>query len=148
MANARYILTKRAASEKYSADLRKVNYTFSEQFTHTPKYAFPDGSDGGFWVRCSNGRITVSSPTNRISICGDLALAISAPSTTDAGALSPPMASSAILITPDRVYLLPTCSQLTWGAGVLTQQAQQMEDPTISRQLRMFPVLRAHAATR
>ena len=59
VANARYILTKRAASEKYSADLRKVNYTFSEQFTHTPKYAFPDGSDGGFWVRCSNGRITV-----------------------------------------------------------------------------------------
>ncbi|MEZ7909059.1 MAG: hypothetical protein QMC26_12365 [Pseudomonadales bacterium] len=59
VANARYILTTRAASEKYRADLRGVNYTFSEQFTHTPKYAFPDGSDGGFWVRCSNGLITV-----------------------------------------------------------------------------------------
>lgn len=59
VANARYILTTRASSEKYSADLRNVNYTFSEQFTHTPKYAFPDGSDGGFWVRCSTGLITV-----------------------------------------------------------------------------------------
>ena len=59
VANARYILTTRANSEKYQADLRNVNHTFSEQFTHTPKYAFPDGSDGGFWVRCNNGSITV-----------------------------------------------------------------------------------------
>jgi len=59
VANARHLLTTRANSEKHSADLSSVNYTFSEQFTDTPGYAFPDGSDAGFWVRCFNGLITV-----------------------------------------------------------------------------------------
>ena len=50
-----------------------------------------------------SGLITRSSPTNKISIYGDFAFAISAPSITDAGALSPPIASSAIFTILDRV---------------------------------------------
>jgi len=56
---ARHILTMRAALTKYADGLSDVEYTFAEQFTQTPQYAFPDGSDGGFWVRCSYGQITV-----------------------------------------------------------------------------------------
>lgn len=56
---ARYILSTRAASEKYTDGIKDLVYTFSEEFTDTPGYAFPDGSHGGFWVRCAYGRITV-----------------------------------------------------------------------------------------
>ncbi|MEM7385799.1 MAG: DUF1553 domain-containing protein, partial [Verrucomicrobiota bacterium] len=34
-----------------------------EEFTNTPKYAFPDGSHGGFWVRCDHGQLTVGAGT-------------------------------------------------------------------------------------
>ncbi|XOV86459.1 MAG: hypothetical protein ACFHX7_16005 [Pseudomonadota bacterium] len=56
---ARHLLSARAASEKYAADLQQVNYVFSEEFFNTPGYAFPDGSHGGFWVHCALGDITV-----------------------------------------------------------------------------------------
>lgn len=56
---ARYVLTSRSISEKYRDTLKPHSFTFSEEFTHTPKYAFPDGSHGGFWVKCDNGLITV-----------------------------------------------------------------------------------------
>ncbi len=35
------------------------DFLFAEEFSHTPLYAFPDGSNGGFWVQLRNGRITV-----------------------------------------------------------------------------------------
>lgn len=56
---ARYVLTSRSISEKYREAIKTHNYTFSEEFTHTPKYAFPDGSHGGFWVKCDHGLLTV-----------------------------------------------------------------------------------------
>ena len=59
VSSARHILSTRAASEKYASALRGVDFTFSEEFTDTPKYAFPDGSHGGFWVRVVRGQITV-----------------------------------------------------------------------------------------
>lgn len=59
VSSARHILTTRANSEKYRDSLNDVVYTFAEEFTDTPSYAFPDGSHGGFWVRCDHGRITV-----------------------------------------------------------------------------------------
>ena len=59
VSSARHVLTARAASAKYADGLRNVVFTFSEEFTHTPKYAFPDGAHGGFWVRCDHGDITV-----------------------------------------------------------------------------------------
>jgi len=59
VSSARYILCSRAVSEKYADGLKDVAYTFSEEFTNTPRYAFPDGSHGGFWVRCDHGAITV-----------------------------------------------------------------------------------------
>ena len=57
VSSARHILTERAA--RYSLELRDVSYTFAEEFTNTPAYAFPDASHGGFWVRCERGLITV-----------------------------------------------------------------------------------------
>ena len=59
VASARHILSERAASAKYAHGIKDVVYTFSEEFTETPRYAFPDGSHGGFWVRCDHGAITV-----------------------------------------------------------------------------------------
>lgn len=59
VSSARYFLTQRAHSDKYAPGLRDVTYTFSEEFTDTPEYAFPDGRHGGFWVRCDHGSITV-----------------------------------------------------------------------------------------
>lgn len=59
VSNARAILTSRARSEKYRDAIKNVDFTFSEEFTHTPNYAFPDGSHGGFWVRCRRGKLTV-----------------------------------------------------------------------------------------
>jgi hypothetical protein len=59
VSTARHLLTTRAMSEKYADGLTDVEYTFAEEFTHTPGYAFPDGSHGGFWVRCDRGSITV-----------------------------------------------------------------------------------------
>ena len=56
---ARHILTARATSAKYADLLKDTTYTFSEEFTETPAYAFPDGSHGGFWVRCDHGKLTV-----------------------------------------------------------------------------------------
>ena len=56
---ARHVLTTRAESEKYAPGLRDVVYTFSEEFTDTPAYAFPDGRHGGFWARSDHGRMTV-----------------------------------------------------------------------------------------
>lgn len=56
---ARHILSERAVSERYASDIQDVVYTFSEEFTETPRYAFPDGTHGGFWVRADHGTITV-----------------------------------------------------------------------------------------
>lgn len=59
VSSARHILSTRAASEKYAGGIKDVDYTFSEEFTDTPGYAFPDGSHGGFWVKVTKGQITV-----------------------------------------------------------------------------------------
>ena len=59
VSSARAILTSRAQSDKYRDAIKDIDFTFSEEFTHTPKYAFPDGSHGGFWVRCRQGRLAV-----------------------------------------------------------------------------------------
>ena len=59
VSSARRILTARATSEKYADGIKDLQYTFSEEFTDTPAYAFPDGAHGGFWVRVDHGRITV-----------------------------------------------------------------------------------------
>ncbi len=59
VSTARHILSTRAASEKYADGIKDIVYTFSEEFTETPQYAFPDGSHGGFWVHCNHGQITV-----------------------------------------------------------------------------------------
>lgn len=59
VSSARHIVTTRAASEKYADGLTDVVYTFAEEFTDTPRYAFPDGAHGGFWIRCDHGEVTV-----------------------------------------------------------------------------------------
>ncbi len=59
VSSARQILTARATSAKYADALSDVVYTFSEEFTDTPAYAFPDASHGGFWVHVNHGQITV-----------------------------------------------------------------------------------------
>lgn len=59
VSSTRYILSTRAASEKYADGIKDVVWTFSEEFGNGPKYAFPDGSSGGFWAHCDHGRITV-----------------------------------------------------------------------------------------
>ncbi|MFP6824367.1 MAG: hypothetical protein VB915_11215 [Pseudomonadales bacterium] len=59
VSSARHILSTRATSEKYAAGIQDIVYTFSEEFTDTPGYAFPDGSHGGFWVHCDHGHISV-----------------------------------------------------------------------------------------
>lgn len=59
VSSARHIVTTRAASEKYADGLKNVVYTFAEEFTDTPRYAFPDGAHGGFWIRCDHGEVTV-----------------------------------------------------------------------------------------
>jgi len=58
---ARHIVCTRAASEKYADGLKDVVYTFAEEFSDTPGYAFPDGGNGGFWIRCDRGAVTVGS---------------------------------------------------------------------------------------
>lgn len=57
VSTARHIVTTRA--EKYADRIKDDVYTFSEEFTHTPAYAFPDGSHGGFWIHCDHGAVTV-----------------------------------------------------------------------------------------
>ncbi len=57
VSSARHILTTRA--EKYAEKIRDIDFTFSEEFTDAPAYAFPDGSHGGFWVRCVKGQVTI-----------------------------------------------------------------------------------------
>jgi hypothetical protein len=59
VSSARHILTARATSAALAPGLRDVTYTFSEEFTQTPRYAFPDGAHGGFWVRAAQGHVTV-----------------------------------------------------------------------------------------
>ena len=59
VSTARHILSQRATSEKYAPSIKDVAYTFSEEFTETPRYAFPDGAHGGFWVQVDHGCITV-----------------------------------------------------------------------------------------
>ncbi|MCY3885603.1 MAG: hypothetical protein OXG24_11900 [Gammaproteobacteria bacterium] len=61
VACTRHIVSTRALSEKYRNGLTDVEYTFSEEFINPPKYAFPDGSPAGFWIRCDRGSITVGS---------------------------------------------------------------------------------------
>ena len=61
VSSARHILTERAA--RFARDLRDVTYTFAEEFTDTPRYAFPNGAHGGFWVRCERGLVTVGAGT-------------------------------------------------------------------------------------
>lgn len=57
----RHIVSTRALSDKYRDDLTDVVFTFAEEFVNPPKYAFPDGDSGGFWVHCDHGAITVGS---------------------------------------------------------------------------------------
>lgn len=57
----RHIVSTRAMSDKYRDGLTDVVFTFAEEFVNPPKYAFPDGSSGGFWVHCDHGSITVGS---------------------------------------------------------------------------------------
>jgi|TARA_Y100000310_G_scaffold281529_4_gene302051 hypothetical protein len=59
VSTARHILSTRATLDEYADGISDVVYTFSEEFTDTPRYAFPDGSHGGFWVHCNYGQITV-----------------------------------------------------------------------------------------
>ena len=59
VSSARAVLTARAESDKYRDGLLGVDFLFSENFSHTPKYAFPDGSNGGFWVSCKFGELKV-----------------------------------------------------------------------------------------
>ena len=59
VSSARHIVTTRAASQKYADGIRNVVYTFAEEFSATPRYAFPDGASGGFWIRCEHGEVTV-----------------------------------------------------------------------------------------
>ena len=59
VSTARHIVSTRARMEEYADGIDDVVYTFSEEFTDTPAYAFPDGSHGGFWVHCNHGQITV-----------------------------------------------------------------------------------------
>ena len=59
VSSARHVLTTRATSAKYADRIADIVYTFSEEFTDTPAYAFPDGSHGGFWVHVDRGLITV-----------------------------------------------------------------------------------------
>ena len=56
---ARYILTSRVALLKYSSGIAGLTFTFSEEFTGTPHYAFPDGVHGGFWARFEHGVVEV-----------------------------------------------------------------------------------------
>jgi len=56
---ARHILTARAALPKYAGGIAGLTYTFSEEFTGTPHYAFPDGAHGGFWARFERGAVEV-----------------------------------------------------------------------------------------
>lgn len=59
VSTARHVISTRARMEEYADGINDVVFTFSEEFTDTPRYAFPDGSHGGFWVHCSHGQITV-----------------------------------------------------------------------------------------
>jgi len=59
VSSARHVVSTRAASEKYADGIKDTVFTFSEEFTDTPQYAFPDGSHGGFWVHCDHGIISV-----------------------------------------------------------------------------------------
>jgi hypothetical protein len=59
VSSAREILSARAASEENAKAISGLVYTFAEEFTDTPSYAFPDGSHGGFWVHLEYGQITV-----------------------------------------------------------------------------------------
>ena len=63
VSTARHLLTTRAMSAKYADGIKGLEYTFAEEFTDTPRYAFPDGSNGGFWVHCDHGLITVGAGT-------------------------------------------------------------------------------------
>ncbi|MFP6581863.1 MAG: hypothetical protein VCD00_04835, partial [Candidatus Hydrogenedentota bacterium] len=56
---ARKIVSIRARSDEFSEGLKNVEFTFSEMFTDGPEYAFPGGGDGGFWVTCFHGEVTV-----------------------------------------------------------------------------------------
>ncbi len=59
VSSARHIVTTRAMSAKYAYGLKDIAYTFSEEFTDTPAYAFPDGAHGGFWIRADHGQVTI-----------------------------------------------------------------------------------------
>ena len=59
VSSARYIISTRATNPKYAPGILDTEYKFSEEFTDTPAYAFPDGSHGGFWVHCSQGQVTI-----------------------------------------------------------------------------------------
>jgi hypothetical protein len=58
---ARRIVSDRAVMSVYDDGLTNVDYLFSEYFTDGPKYAFPNGEPGGFWVKVSYGEVTVGS---------------------------------------------------------------------------------------
>ena len=59
VSSARHIVSTRARMPEHLAGIRDVEFTFAEEFTDTPHYAFPDGTSGGFWVRCDHGHVTV-----------------------------------------------------------------------------------------
>ena len=59
VSSARFILSSRAKSKKYSDSIKNIQYTFSEEFINTPAYAFPDGAHGGFWARFDYGEVAI-----------------------------------------------------------------------------------------
>jgi len=59
VSTARYIVSTRSRMDEYVDGIKDVEYTFSEVFTDTPRYAFPSGEDSGFWVHCNNGDVSV-----------------------------------------------------------------------------------------
>ena len=59
VSTARHVVSTRAKMAEYASGIQDVVFKFYEQFTNGPGYAFPDGADGGFWVYCNRGEITV-----------------------------------------------------------------------------------------
>jgi hypothetical protein len=59
VSSARHLLTTRSMLPKYVDGIQDLEYIFAEEFTDTPRYAFPDGTHGGFWVHFDHGLVTV-----------------------------------------------------------------------------------------
>ena len=67
VSSARHIVSTRARMPALVDGIKDVEFKFSEVFTGTPRFAFPNGEDSGFWVHCSHGEVTIGAgrlPTN------------------------------------------------------------------------------------